>query len=378
LQTAVRLAVPALADSCSIRIATGETTRRWFAVAHAERGTEERLGELVRHLPSGPSGAGGVRSELYPAVTEALFASWAPELDAQQSVCEFGPVSAMLVPLMARGQTLGGLALYATLSGRTYGASDLTVAEELAQRIALAIDNARLYEEQQRIVGRLQQLRGQLEVTERARLLDDERKRIARELHDRVEQAFFSIGLSVSALLADPRSALSDSTRDALAQTHMSANQGAEDLRAAIFALTRAEVHDLGLVRSLWQLVREFQQRTGVEADLVESGAERRAPPEIAEVLHAVAREGLANVEQHARATAVVLSLRFERDTLALTVQDDGVGAPPLVLSTLAESATRFGLSRLRDLVHSLGGTFTAGPGDEAGFVVRAVVPPGD
>ena len=284
----------------------------------------------------------------------------------------------MLVPLMARGQTLGGLALYATVSGRTYGAADLTVAEELAQRIAVAIDNARLYEEQQRIVGRLQQLRGQLEVTERARLLDDERKRIARELHDRVEQAFFSIGLSVSALLADPRSALSDSTRDALAQTHMSANQGAEDLRAAIFALTRAEVHDLGLVRSLWQLVREFQQRTGVEADLVESGAERRAPPEIAEVLHAVAREGLANVEQHAHATAVVLSLRFEQDTLALTVQDDGVGAPPLVLSTLAESATRFGLRSLRDLVHSLGGSFTAGPGDEGGFVVRAVVPPGD
>ena len=85
--------------------------------------------------------------------------------------------------------------------------------------------------------------------------------------------------------------------------------------------------------------------------------------------------KGLANVEQHARATAVVLSLRFEPDTLALTVQDDGVGAPSLVLSTLAESATRFGLRGLRDLVHSLGGTFTTGPGDDGGFVVRAVVP---
>ena len=51
LQTAVRLAVPALADSCSIRIASGETTRRWFAVAHAQHGREERLGELLRHLP---------------------------------------------------------------------------------------------------------------------------------------------------------------------------------------------------------------------------------------------------------------------------------------------------------------------------------------
>ena len=95
-------------------------------------------------------------------------------------------------------------------------------------------------------------------------------------------------------------------------------------------------MNDLELVRALWQLVREFQKRTGLEADLVESGTARRAPPEIAEVLHAVAREGLANVEQHARATAVVVSLGFEPDAVTLTVQDDGVGASALVLGTLA------------------------------------------
>ncbi len=131
---------------------------------------------------------------------------------------------------------------------------------------------------------------------------------------------------------------------------------------------------DLGLVSALWQLVREFQERTGIEADLIESGSERRASPEIAEVLHAVAREGLANVEQHAQATAVVVSLRFEADNATLTVQDDGVGAPTLVLSTLADSATRFGLSSLSEQVARVGGTFTAGAGDDGGFVVRARV----
>jgi two-component system NarL family sensor kinase len=231
-----------------------------------------------------------------------------------------------------------------------------------------------LFEEQQRIVGRLRQLRGRLEATERVRLLDDERERIARELHDRVEQAFFGIGLSVNALLARPPDSPAKPLPASLEEIRSFAKQGAEDLRAAIFALTRAEVHDLGLVRALVQLVREFQEKTGIEADLVESGPERRALPEIAEVLHAVAREGLANVEQHSHATAVVVSLRFEPEAVILTVQDDGIGASALVLSTLSESATRFGLTGIRERVLRLGGVFTAGPGDEGGFVVRARV----
>lgn len=375
LQNAVGLAVPALADSCSISIGNGETACRRFAVAQLHNGQEERLGELLRLCPSAPTAEEGVRSELYPVVSEALLAMWTQEPECASLLRELGPVSGMLVPLMARGETLGGLGLYATVSGRTYGSSDLAVAEDLAQRVALAIDNARLYDEQQRVVGRLRHLRGQLEVTERAGLLDEERKRIARELHDRVEQTFFSIGLSVSALLANPMVSLVESMRDALEELRSSAKQGAEELRAAIFALTRAEVHDLELVGVLWHLVREFQEKTGVEADLAESGAERRAPPEIADVLHAVAREGLANVEQHARATAVVVSLRFESETATLTVQDDGVGAPPLVLSTLADSATRFGLSGLREQVERLGGTFTTERGDDGGFVLRARVP---
>src|ERR1700694_1386095 len=99
-----------------------------------------------------------MRSELYPVVSAAILQSWAPEVESASLLQELGPVSAMLVPLMARGELLGGLALYATVSRRTYGSADLAVAEDLAQRVALAIDNAQLYEQQQRNVGRLRQL----------------------------------------------------------------------------------------------------------------------------------------------------------------------------------------------------------------------------
>jgi signal transduction histidine kinase len=376
LQSAVSLATPTLADWCSISISVGlgDAAYRWSSGASVDLTRADCLASALRHSSSGPDIEDTSRSELYPSVSEELIADHAPDSACAKLLHDLGSVSAMLVPLRARGETLGTLALFAIGSGRTYGPADLVIAEDLAQRIALAIDNARLYEEQQQIVGRLQQLRGRLEESERVKLIDDERERIARELHDRVEQAFFGIGLGVNALLAGPPTSTVESLYPALVALRSSAGQGAEDLRAAIFALTRAEVHDLGLVQALWQLVRDFQKRTGLEADLVESGAERRALPEIAEVLHAVAREGLANVEQHARASAVVVSLRFEPEAVTLTVQDDGIGASSLVMSTLSDSATRFGLSGIRERVLRLGGTFTAQSGDEGGFIIRAHV----
>jgi signal transduction histidine kinase len=223
-------------------------------------------------------------------------------------------------------------------------------------------------------VRRLQQLHGWLEAFERERLLQGERHRIARELHDRVEQTFFGIGLTARAALHHPEY-LAEPVRSSLATVLVFAEQGTEQLREAIFALNRAEVEDRGLVPSLWQLVRDFRKQARLEADLVLSGPERRVSPETAEALYAVAREALANVERHAAASAVVLSLCFESETALLTVQDDGAGVSPLVLRTLADSATHFGLRTLRQRVKGLGGTLTAQPGEDGGFVVRASVP---
>jgi len=377
LQSAARLPVPALADWCTIHVGQPDAASPRIAVAHADPLQEERLRALMRQsvtlCPNRHQG-----SQLCSSISDETLVAWAPDHEALRLLRELRPVSAMVVPLVAHGRTLGTVAVYTASPLRRYGPPDLAVAEVFARRMALAIDNARLYEEQRRIARQLEHLRGQLDASERERLLHDERGRIARELHDRVEQTFFSIGLTVSAALSGPRGSATDALRAALAEVSGAARQGAEDLRAAIFALNRAEVHDRGLVQALWQLVREFQQTTGVEADLVVSGAERRAPPEVAEALYAVAREGLANVEQHARASAVVVSLRFELGAATLTVQDDGVGAAVLVLTTLPESATRFGLRGMRERVVRQGGTFTAEPGDEGGFVVRAHVPLAD
>jgi signal transduction histidine kinase/CheY-like chemotaxis protein len=215
------------------------------------------------------------------------------------------------------------------------------------------------------------ELHGRLEAFERERLLEDERHRMARELHDRVEQSFFGIGLTARGAL-DHTDHLAEPFRSSIATVLAFADQGADRLREAIFALNRPEVQDSGLVPSLWRLVRDFRKRVVTEADLVVSGGERRVSSDTAETLYAVAREALTNVERHAAASAVVLSLSFEPSEALLTVQDDGAGVSPLVQRTREDSATHFGLRSLRQRVNRLGGTFIAQPAEDGGFVVRA------
>jgi signal transduction histidine kinase len=125
----------------------------------------------------------------------------------------------------------------------------------------------------------------------------------------------------------------------------------------------------------LWQVVRDFRERTGLEADLVVVGKERRLSREWAEALLAVVREALANVEQHAHATSVVVSLRTSPSGVTLAVHDDGVGAPALVLKSIGSSVTHFGLRGQQERIRALGGTFAVRHGEDGGLVVRVRLP---
>jgi signal transduction histidine kinase len=282
----------------------------------------------------------------------------------------------LIVPLRARGRTLGALTIVASTERPRYGPVELALAEALGTHAGLALDNARLYEEQRGMVERLEGMRGELDVARSEWLRHDERRRIARELHDHVEQTFFAIGLAATAALEDPSADGSPARwAQTLARVAELSNAGSEQLRGAIFALNGGDLAAMGLVPALWKLVRSFQQRTRVETDLVFTGAQRQVPTEVAEVLHAMAREALTNVERHARAGAVVLGLRVSARSITLTVHDDGGGASSLVLKRLANSTTRFGLRSLRERVRRLHGTFTSGPGPDGGFLVRARIP---
>jgi PAS domain S-box-containing protein len=257
---------------------------------------------------------------------------------------------------------------------------DVTERKQLEDEILRRAQQlASLSAEHMEIVGRVERLREQRHEIERQRLLDDERKRIARDLHDGVEQAFFGIGLAVSAARAE----LSDGEaggrlQTALAQITELAMDGVDRLHEAISAVDHAEVAGRRLVPSLSRLAVEFRQRTGVEADVVVTGAKRRLPTIVAETLYASALEALWNVERHSNARTVVLGLHIDRREVTLSVQDDGAGAPSVPIQRHASETRFFGLHNVGQRVLGLKGSLDAGPNPDGGFSVRTRLPLGD
>jgi signal transduction histidine kinase len=154
LASVVRLAVPAIADWCSVEILGADGTFQAPTIAHADPRRVELAQRLRRRYPpdlNAPYGVGMVvrsgRPELVPEISDAQLAAFAQDDEHLAGLRELGVTSFIAVPLVGRGRTHGALRLEMAESGRRYTEADLGVAEELARRAALAIDNARLYHE---------------------------------------------------------------------------------------------------------------------------------------------------------------------------------------------------------------------------------------
>lgn len=155
LASVSRLAVPRLADWCAVDMAAeGEGPIRRVAAAHQDPQKVAWAHELQSRYPHDPDQPGGVpnvlrtgRSEFYPEITEEMLEAAARDEAHLEILRDVGFTSVIIVPMSARGRTLGAIILVSAESGRGYEEADLRLVEELARRAALAVDNARLYEE---------------------------------------------------------------------------------------------------------------------------------------------------------------------------------------------------------------------------------------
>jgi signal transduction histidine kinase len=282
------------------------------------------------------------------------------------------PVRTFLgVPLQVGERVIGMVGVANKPSG--YTTDEERLLSTFANQVAVAIENARLYEDQQRMIDELEQLHRDLSQAERDQVLRGERERIAAELHDRIEQAIFTLGLKVNAILE--REPVTDPIAADLGEVRQLAIHTSEAVREAIFALSLPRAAAGGLPAELRRLVRETGESEAVEADLVVSGRPAGLSPESVHTLFVLAREALANVARHARAKRVLVSLRYSDEHVDLVIQDDGVGASEQILHHYQESGTHFGLKRSRRQVEALGGTFEVRNGEESGLAIRARLP---
>jgi len=160
LASVARLAVPTLADWCAVDILAADGSVERLATAHEDPDKVSLAIRLQEGYPTDPEAASGVpnvlrtgRPELYPEVTDATLEAVAQDPEHLDLLREIGFTSVIIVPMVARERTLGAVTLVSAESGRRYGESDLGLAEELARRAAMAVDNARLYEEARREIS---------------------------------------------------------------------------------------------------------------------------------------------------------------------------------------------------------------------------------
>lgn len=176
LQRVADLAVPVLADWCALDLRMPDGAIRNVAVAHTDPAKVARARELQRRYPVDPDAPTGVpnvlrtgQTEVYPEITDEVLVAAAADAEQLAMLRAVGFRAILIVPLTARGRTLGALSLVWAESGRRIGSAERATSEQLARAAALAIDNARLYEEA-RALAEARDREGAVAEAERRRL----------------------------------------------------------------------------------------------------------------------------------------------------------------------------------------------------------------
>ena len=203
------------------------------------------------------------------------------------------------------------------------------------------------------------------------RAQEQERKRIARELHDDTAQVLFAQLLRLTAL----KGTTNEEVRRAAADLESSTVEALEGVRRLALELRPPALDDLGLPAALGGLAQRFSDQLGIPVDYQARGPRWRLPAEVELVLYRVAQEALTNVAKHARASHAWVDLDRTAEDVTLSVRDDGVGFDPATAREGDERGLGLGLFGMEERVTLVGGTLTIWRHPGGGSEIFAFVP---
>ena len=256
-------------------------------------------------------------------------------------------------PIHAKGRTLGVFSLFGAAS-QNFSVEDIALLSGIADHIGAAVESA--------------QLRQRSEET----AVQEERRRLARDLHDSVTQSLHSLALSADTTGHLLRQNRPQAVQDSLGRLGESARQALKEMRLLLYELRLAPLEQLNLVEVLQIRLDAVEKRAGVEARLTVDGP-ADWPKAWEGELYCIAMEALNNALRHARATQVSVRLRGSQNSVELEVTDDGRGFDPQ-----GAHAAGMGLRNMAERAQRLGGDLTIESAAGAGTRVRVSVWIGD
>jgi signal transduction histidine kinase len=301
--------------------------------------------------------------------------------------CGIGP-SVMAVSVALLGATYqlapNGFSMRALTAGELVGVAAfvfscvvIVVMGESRRR-----QNAALRNEQGELERKVRERTADLDVVNRnlrelsARLLqlqDDERRRIARELHDSVGQMLAALTMNLSAVRNDVERLAK--TAAALTDSETLVREMSSEVRTISHLLHPPLLDEAGLSSALRWYVDGFAQRSGINVDLDLPQDLGRLPSELETAIFRVVQECLTNIHRHSESAVARIRLRHRDKQILVDVQDEGKGIPPEKRELMASSGTPgVGIRGMRERIRQLGGSLEI-QSDDAGTLVAARLP---
>ena len=228
------------------------------------------------------------------------------DVERQRSGFPTNTKSELVVPLRLAEKVIGTLDVQSA-QPNAFLKDDELVIQSLADQIAVAIENARLYEKAQRLAAL------------------EERQRLARELHDSVTQSLYSLTLFAEASRVLAESGDWEKVIQYQERIGGEAHQALREMRLLLFELQPLELEKEGLVGALRKRLNAIEKRTGIEVDFQVAGS-GELPLKLQEGIFRIAQEALNNALKHARAKTVKITLDCNDGCCELLIKDNGVG----------------------------------------------------
>jgi signal transduction histidine kinase len=309
-------------------------------------------------VPLGEGLAGQVMTSGCPTVVE----DYSTYPKAVEAFVRAGLASVVAVPIVSGDRVFGALGVFSLKERKSFSERDTALIAGVGRQAGIAIENAHLYENLRFYVRQI------------TRTQEDERKRIARELHDDTAQALAVLSRRLDTISMDPER-LPESVIQRLEEMRELTHSTLQGVRRFSQDLRPSTIDDLGLLPTLEGLTTDLIEKGRIKAELKVLGDKRRLSPEIELNLFRITQEALRNVAKHSGASRAVITVAFSADKVRITVEDNGRGFKQPDRTDELAATGKLGLIGMHERAQLLEGTLMVQSEPGKGTAVTVDVP---